>query len=392
VRDRNLAMGHAQSTGTTERLRIGLIAPEFPPEIGGMHTLARGFAEALSTTDEVSVYTPSGRPLSPGRYGQKPLLTGRLATDAAVFAKEPVDVWVALNAGLLPLLPHLRGRRFVYVHGKDFLTPWISYGPAWLEAMPRPHVRALRKALRRRALVANRDAPIRYLTNSRQTAALATERLGVDPARIVVCPPGVDDRFFQTKEPAPPARLRLITVSRLTTFTRRKNVDGVLRAVAILRGELPIEYVVVGDGDDRPHLEHTARELGVSDAVSFKGALSAEDLARCYRNADLFVLASKATAQDFEGFGIVYLEACASGMPVLCSAEGGATDAVEDGRNGILISQSSPEAIAAGIRRFAAERGRLQENAVRAWAEQYRWPRVAAKLRAAIVESMAEAR
>ena len=385
-------MAHAQPEHQHRRLRIGLIAPEFPPEIGGMHTLARGFAEALSGADDVSVYTPSGHPLSPGSYRQKAIMTGRLAADAAVLANESVDVWVALNAGLLPLLPRLSGRRFVYVHGKDFLTPWIAYGPAWLEAVQRPHVRALRKALRRRALVAHRDAPLKYLTNSRQTAALACERLGIDGGRIVVCPPGVEDRFFQSKAPAPSSRLRLITVSRLTTFTRRKNVDGVLRAVAILKGELPLEYVVVGDGDDRAHLEHTARALGVSDAVSFTGALSADDLARCYSDADLFVLASKATAQDFEGFGIVYLEACASGLPVLCSAEGGATDAVEDGRNGILISESSPEAIAAGIRRFAAERSRLSENAVRAWAEQFRWPRVAAKLRAAIVEATAEQR
>ena len=313
-----------------------------------------------------------------------------MRADARRLANEPIDVWIALNAGLLPLLPLLNGRRYVYIHGKDFLTPWIAYGPAWLEAVQRPHVRAFRKAMRRRALVAHRDAPLKYLTNSRQTAALAVERLGIDPAALVVCPPGVDDRFFQARDPAPPERLRLITVSRLTSLTRRKNVDGVLRALVLLRGQLPVEYVVVGDGDDRAHLEQTARELGVADMVSFKGALSAEELARCYRDADLFVLASKATAQDFEGFGIVYLEACASGVPVLGSAEGGATDAVEDGINGILISKSSPEAIAAGIRRFAADRAKFREDTVRAWAEQYRWPRVAARLRAAIVTGAAE--
>jgi len=352
-----------------------------------MHTLARGFAEALTRTDRVRVYTPNGRPPSPGSYEQKPVLTGRLAADARLLAAEPIDVWLALNAGLLPLLPRLSGRRFVYVHGKDFLTPWIAYGPAWLEAFRRPHLRALRKALRRRTLVAHRDAAHRYLTNSRQTATLAVTRLGIRPDQIVVCPPGVEDHFFQSQDPAPPGRLRLITVSRLTRFTRRKNVDGVLRAVALLRSELPVEYVVVGDGDDRPFLERTARDLGVMDAVTFKGALSAGELAQCYRNADLFVLASKATAQDFEGFGIVYLEACASGMPVLCSVEGGATDAVEDGRNGILIRESSPAAIAAGIRRFARERSRFSEDTVRAWAERFRWPRVAAQLRATIAES-----
>ena len=382
-------MSQAPTKSGVAPLHIGLVAPEFPPEIGGMHTLARGFAEALAATDRVTVYTPTGQPPVPGRYEQKGLLTGNLSADAHHLAAEPVDVWLALNAGLLPLLPRLGGRRYVYVHGKDFLTPWISYGPAWMESVRRPHLRAFRKAMRRRTLVAHRDVPLEYLTNSRQTAALAVERLGIDAKRIVVCPPGVEDRFFQAKAPAPNGRLRLITVSRLTRFTRRKNVDGVLRAVALLRDELPVEYVVVGDGDDRTLLEQTARDLGVADRVNFKGSLSAEDLTRCYRDADLFVLAAKATKEDFEGFGIVYLEACASGMPVLCSAEGGATDAVEDGRNGILIASSSPEAIAAGVRRFARERDRFREETVRAWAERYRWPRVAAELRATITANAA---
>jgi len=365
-------------------IHIGMIAPEFPPEIGGMHTLAYGFAEALSSSVRVSVYTPTGLAPKPGPYDEKCVLTGRLSRDTRRLAGEPIDVWLGMNAGLLPLLARLPGARFIYVHGKDFLTPWISYGPWWMEALRRPRVRSLRKAIRRQALVRCRNAPLQYFTNSRYTASLAAERLGIPAAKITVCPPGVDDRFFQTKGDPVPGRLRIVTVSRLSRFTRRKNIDGVIRAIAMLRRDIQLEYVVVGDGDDRSYLESVARDLGVADIVTFKGRLSADDLIACYREADLFVLAANATPLDFEGFGIVYLEACAAGVPVLCSAAGGATDAVEDGRNGILIQDSSPEAIASGIRRFVVERHRFREDDIRAWAERYRWPRVTDLLLTAI--------
>ncbi|MEM8933153.1 MAG: glycosyltransferase, partial [Acidobacteriota bacterium] len=81
-----------------------------------------------------------------------------------------------------------------------------------------------------------------------------------------------------------------------------------------------------------------------------------------------------------------YLEAAAAGVPSICSREGGATDAVVDGKNGLLIDRSSPSAIADGLRRFVAERERFAPATVRAFAEGFRWPAIAAQVRTALVE------
>lgn len=371
------------------QLRLALLAPEFPPQLGGMAELARGLAEALADRDRVKVFTLKSHQ-SGSQLVAPPPLSGRPAQDAALLRPlEPeVDAWLLMNAGLAPLAASLAKPCFGYWHGNDFLEPWLACGPAWLEKIRRPYMARLRHALRRRA-VKKAAGSLRHLfTNSRQTAALIAERMAVPAAKISVVPPGVADAFFQ--ERAPPAgdgRLRLLTVSRLSRFTRRKNVDGVLEALALL-GDLPLFYTVVGDGDDRGRLEARASELGVAERVLFRGSQDRQGLLAAYREADLLVLASKASAKDVEGFGMVYVEAAAAGVPSLCSREGGATDAVQDGVNGLLIDSSSPAAIADGIRAFLARRKELTAEKARAFAEVFRWSKIAAELRAKLMSRL----
>lgn len=368
-------------------LRLALLAPEFPPQFGGMAELARGLAEGLARRDEIVVFTLAAH------QGCSPLvspiaLRGRPKLDAASLLplEGRFDAWLLMNAGLTPLAASLKKPCFGYWHGNDFLEPWLACGPGWLEAIRRPYAARIRHALRAHA-VKKAARHLRHLfTNSRQTAALITGRMGVRAEQVTVVPPGVDEAFFQAKcRPEGDGRLRLLTVSRLSRYTRRKNVDGVLEAIALLAGEANIFYTVVGDGDDRERLEAKGRELGLGSRVEFRGSLDKEGLLEVYRQADLFILASKASKKDVEGFGIVYIEASASGVPVMCSREGGATDAVVDGRNGLLIDSSSPEAIADGIRSFLKRRSELTQDKARAFAEPFRWPKISAELRAQLV-------
>lgn len=367
------------------QLRLALLAPEFPPQLGGMAELARGLADALAVKDVVKVFTLKSHQ-SGSNLVTPPAISGRPAADAALLRplEKDFDAWLLMNAGLAPLAGHLRKPCFGYWHGNDFLEPWLACGPAWLERIRRPYVARLRHGLRRRAVKKAAGNLHHLFTNSRQTAALIADRMAVPAGRISVVPPGVGEGFFQQKpRPTGEGGLRLLTVSRLSRFTRRKNVDGVLEALALLEG-VKIHYTVVGDGDDRQRLEARARELGVADRVEFRGGLALPELLAVYREADLFVLASKASAKDVEGFGIVYLEASASGVPVIASREGGATDAVQDGVNGLLIDLSSPAAVAAGICAFLARREEFTASRVRAFAEGFRWPRIAADLRAQV--------
>lgn len=379
-------------------MHIGLLAPEFPPMLGGMAELARGLAEQLATSDRLSLFCLPGCGIE-GPWRLAGQLTGRTARDAALLRGEersaaPPDLWLAMNAGLVPLARRLDRPLFAYLHGNDFTNPWLACGPALLEAMRRPYASRIRHPLRRRAIARALPGVRHVFTNSHQTAALIRRRLQQPSERLSVVHPGVGDVFFQDRDVADAAAdrpLEILTVTRLSSHTRRKNVDGVLRAVARLEADhQDIHYTVVGDGDDRPRLEALARELGIEARVTFAGKVELDDLLAAYRRADLFILASKATADDVEGFGIVYIEASASGVPAMCSRAGGATDAVVDGVNGLLIDDSSPAAIAAGIERFGNERRRFAPSAVRAFAEEFRWPKIAAQLRAGLLEHLAE--
>ncbi len=370
-------------------MKIGIIAPEFPPAIGGMHTLAWGLAETLGHSDDVTVYVRDDVDIKANpHFRQSPLLSGNFGSDLARLAPEDVDLWLGVNGGLVPLAPHLDQPFFVYLHGSDFLMPWISYGSHWLEPLRRPYLGKLKRALRRISIRRTIGAVEHVFVNSQRTAELASTTLGVDGKRITLCPPGVEDGFFQTAraaDPLPDNRFEVVTVTRLTKHSARKNVDGVLHAIARLEDAVDIHYTVVGDGDDRQRLENLACKLGLADRVTFAGRLSNAELLACYRNADLFVLASKATRYDIEGFGIVYMEASASGVPVICSAEGGATDAVSEGTNGIIIADSSATSIATGIRHMFTQRKLFPPEQVRGFAEGYRWPDVTARLRAELV-------
>ncbi|MEM8933298.1 MAG: glycosyltransferase, partial [Acidobacteriota bacterium] len=230
-------------------MRIGVIAPEFPPMLGGMAELARGLVTALAATDQVRVHTLPGHGVAGGVEGpwmDGVPVRGRPAVDAATLPRGETDVWLLLNAGLAPLARHLDAPTFCYLHGNDFTNPWLACGPRWFEALRRPYAARLRHALRRRSI--RRQLPVvrHLLTNSHQTAALIRDRLRVGSERISVVHPGVHDDFFQDGEPAAtttdePAPLRVLTVTRLTRHTRRKNVEGVLRAVASLtHGAEPI--------------------------------------------------------------------------------------------------------------------------------------------------------
>lgn len=366
-------------------LHIGFLAPELHHEHGGMRELERELSGALAMTDRVTVF--AAEEFGAASSDVKPLLTRDLRATRDRLRNERVDVWFAANAAHAALAPWLDAPLVPFCNGNDVLNPWLYFARPWVDRLEERRVvwrfrdwldRSLRQYDLRRGLL---RAPS-IVANSRNTASLVENLHRAVADRITVIEPGVADDFFQPRaDGGSGGALRLLTVSRLERWTARKNVDGVLQALRLLPGDVPFHYTIVGDGDDRPRLEALAAELELDATVTFRGALPRESLKTCYREADLFVLASRARPHDVEGFGIVYLEAAAAGLPSLCSAEGGATDAVADGVSGVVIPRSTPETIAEGILRFVRERDRISAERTRAFAEQFRWPIVAQRLR-----------
>jgi phosphatidylinositol alpha-1,6-mannosyltransferase len=184
----------------------------------------------------------------------------------------------------------------------------------------------------------------------------------------------VGDEFFQSHEPRVGDTFRLLSVARLDND--RKNIDGVIRALSALKERHDFRYTVIGDGAHRPALEALVRETGLEGRVRLRGRVPFEELLETYRTADLFVLAPHTTEEDIEGFGIVYLEANASGVPVLASRGNGAASAVAEDVSGFFVDDPSPEGCRLALERFFEGGVRFEAKTVTDHARRFLWPSV----------------
>ena len=181
---------------------------------------------------------------------------------------------------------------------------------------------------------------------SRHTRAQVLKFSTTNPNRVVVVP----NTFAPSYRPRDRRTARaslgladafaLLTIGRLDSREQYKGHDRVISALPNLRKDgCPILYLIAGDGDDRPRLEALAANLGVEKQVHFLGFWPRESLPDLYAAADLFVMPSTG-----EGFGIVFLEAMASGTPALGLACGGSIDPLDFGAWGRAVPEAEFEA------------------------------------------------
>lgn len=367
-------------------MRVGVIAPEFPPEIGGMQTYAYEFAREMATRGhQLTVYTcahAGGEVTLPG-VDILPVLTLRRAEDRRIVLERSHDVWHVMNA-CYAWLALETGPVVVSVNGNDFLRPYLPLARPRLDRMPllwrsnrwRPALeqsigqwlinRSVRRALPRAAhifAVSHYTEEVLLRMHPRCRGRTSAAMVGVS-----------DDYLAAPLAHAPGDRPRLITVCRLSEH--RKNVDAVLRALAMLKDRYAFSYTVVGDGSLRAGLESLAGELGVADRVRFTGFVDGAELRKALAESHLFILASSIHPASHEGFGIVYLEANACGVPVLAARLAGAVEAVKEGRSGFFVEDTTPSSIARALERFLVGEVRFDASACRAFASQFTWAKV----------------
>jgi phosphatidylinositol alpha-1,6-mannosyltransferase len=200
------------------------------------------------------------------------------------------------------------------------------------------------------------------LSNSDFTRDTLVDLLGVDPGRIAVVYPTVDEERFRPGLDGADLRAGIgvalaqhliLSVGRLQ---RRKGFDSVIRAVPLLRDRgIDAHYAVIGIGEDREYLQRLARELGVADRVHLLGHVPYEDLPRWYAACDLFAMPNRDIDGDTEGFGLVFLEAASAGKPALAGTAGGTASAVVDGATGLRVDGEQIESIAQGLARLLGD-------------------------------------
>lgn len=367
-----------------------LVSEHFPPAIGGSAVLFGGIYSRLPE-HRVTVLTDSGgaasgpaavghhlevvrRPLASSEWGVlhpsglrhhlrvaaaiREVAEGR---DAIVHCgralPEGAAAWLARRAG---------GPRYVcWAHGEDLSTAATSRELRFMTS------RILRGASM-------------TLANSRHTASMLA-RFGVPPDSVRVVYPGVDGTRFHpgvdgraVRAIAGAGETVLLSVGRLQC---RKGHDLVIAALAAMgQGVSRFRYVIAGDGEERARLEQLAAWHGLSGRVHFCGVVEERDLPAYYAAADIFVLPNRIEGHDLEGFGIVFLEAAASGKPAIGGHSGGVPEAIAEGETGLLVSGTDAGELAAAIQRLGRSAGLRQRmgEAARARAvTQFSWRRAA---------------
>ena len=212
-------------------------------------------------------------------------------------------------------------------------------------------------------------------------------------ARMVQLPPGVDEKTFHPDSGGDEVRARLglterpvvVCVSRLVP---RKGQDTLIRAMPrILADEPEAVLLIVGGGPYEKDLRRLAHDTGVAASVRFTGAVPWPELPAHFGAGDVFAMPCRTRrgGLDVEGLGIVYLEASATGLPVVAGDSGGAPDAVLDGETGWVVRGGDPDESADRITTLLADpelRRRMGERG-RTWVgEKWRWDLLAEHLRA----------
>lgn len=352
---------------------------------GGSRRVVKELAEGLAARGyRVTILVPRWRGDEPARgeqhgvgirrYGngiKSPRALPQLATDGKRVldelrreAGEPFDVLHGHFAysHLPALLPHAAPLARATV--RSFYGPWASEGLAEIGACRPGDIKA---AARTWALFQGREIVERQslahsdhvIALSRYTIGQLTQSYSVPRAAITIVPGGVDHRYF-TPPTTSKADFRhrlglpvdgpiILTVRRLAA---RMGLDNLIAALPRVLAELPTaRLVIVGQGALRPQLEAQASALGLSQSILFTGFVTDADLPLYYQAADLFVLPTRA----LEGFGLITLEAFASGLPVVGTPIGATPELLAQVDKRLVLRDTSPDAIATGIVRYFAE-------------------------------------
>jgi phosphatidyl-myo-inositol dimannoside synthase len=215
-------------------------------------------------------------------------------------------------------------------------------------------------------------------------------RMGAAPSRLCVIPPGVDLPAARVAERA--ARPTIVTVSRLRDAY--KGHDVVLDALRRVRERVPdVRWVIVGDGPLRPSLEAAVARRSLGGVVEFAGAASDRERDAWLDRAWVFAMPSRTPpgSMSGEGFGIVFLEAGAHGLPVLAGNVGGALDAVRHDETGLLVDPADPAAVAAGLTRLLVDRqlAATLGAAGQQRAHRFAWPLISERVQAELLSLIA---
>ena len=372
--------------------RVLLVTNDFPPRRGGIQSYLGEFVGRLvqAGSHEMTVYAPQWKGAAAFddsartagyrvvRHPGTLMLPGP-AVDARMrrlIAEHDIDtVWFGAAAplALLAQRARLAGARRVLASTHGHEVGWSMLPVA-------------RSVLRQIGDGTDVVTFVSRYTRSRFASAFGPE------ASLEYLPPGVDtDRF--RPDPAGRAELRdryrlggrptVVCVSRLVP---RKGQDVLIKALPSIRRRADgAALVIVGGGPYLETLRTLAQDCGVADHVTFTGGVPGDELPAHHALADLFAMPcrTRGGGMDVEGLGIVFLEASATGVPVIAGESGGAPEAVQHNKTGLVVDGRSVDKVADAVTELLTDRDRAAAMgaAGRQWVtSQWRWDTLAARL------------
>ena len=351
-----------------------VVTRSFPPEIGGIQNLMWGLTNEISKNCMIKVFADfhenhkifdDNVSFSIERVGGFKLLRKyRKAQLINEFIRENkvegiiADHWKSLE------LIKTKKKKICLIHSKE-----INHEK--------------RSNLNKRVLsVLNNVEAV--IANSKYTKNLAIQ-CGVDESRIIVINPGVDkvqelnkktldkvEKLLKHKSP------RLITVSR---YDKRKNHEKIIMALKNLKQIYPsIVYICIGYGDEEANIKKLVKELNLEEQVMFFKNISNELKNSLLAKSNIFVMPSIVYKKSVEGFGIAYIEAAQYGVPSIGGIDGGAADAIDHEKTGLICDGNNLDAIYSSINSMLENKKYLEfgkaakENSVK-----FKWDKIIQK-------------
>jgi len=348
-----------------------IVTRAFPPELGGMQSLMWGLTKEMSKNFMIKVFADYQKnhkefddkeSFSIERVGGiKFLRKIRKAQLINEFLKESkvqgiiADHWKSLE------LIKSNKKKYCLIHGKEINHPKES-------------------SINTR-LIKVLNGTEKVIANSEYTKNLAIDK-GVDKNKVVVINPGVNpaeelnkkslekvERLLKIKTP------RLITVSR---FDKRKNHEKVIMALRNLKQQYPdIIYICIGYGDEENNLKKLVQELDLSSQVMFFKDISDDLKNSLLAKSDIFVMPSIIHKTSVEGFGISYVEAAQYGVPSLGGKDGGATDAIDHNKTGLICDGNNLDDIYSSLNSMIENKKHLElgKNA-KDYVSKFQWEKI----------------
>ena len=348
-----------------------IVTRAFPPELGGMQSLMWGLTKEMSKNFMIKVFADYQKnhkefddkeSFSIERVGGiKFLRKIRKAQLINEFLKESkvqgiiADHWKSLE------LIKSNKKKYCLIHGKEINHPKES-------------------SINTRLIKVLNDTE-KVIANSEYTKNLAIDK-GVDKNKVVVINPGVNpaeelnkkslekvERLLKIKTP------RLITVSR---FDKRKNHEKVIMALRNFKQQYPdIIYICIGYGDEENNLKKLVQELDLSSQVMFFKDISDDLKNSLLAKSDIFVMPSIIHKTSVEGFGISYVEAAQYGVPSLGGKDGGASDAIDHNKTGLICDGNNLDDIYSSLNSMIENKKYLElgKNA-KDYVSKFQWEKI----------------